>query len=586
MYGSYSQSFVPIDVTNSNASVKTGTIVINISCSANSFFFQKAVIDYAERTITKATAISVSPSSITMTPGEDNYLTTSFTPSTTTLQTCTWSSSNNSVATVNKYGLVRAIATGNATITATTSDGSNKTGTASVTVTNSIAPSGDPIVTGVTVSPSSTSLDVYNNSTRTLTATVNGTNNPSQSVTWSVYSANPVGCATVSNSGVVTAISAGTAVIRATSDADNNYYGSCTVTITDSTPVATSISATVSKTYYVGDVITSADISVKDNLDNSINDFTFANNNYQFTYSDASSGGSLTNKTFTNAITGAGKTCSLTVRVQRKARANVNSVVDTITTTGLGVAGNSYTSYQNKAFSSDAVYYAYCMKNNNNIQMKSKDSISGIVTTTSGGTIQSVTINVGSGSNTIQVYAKNTAYSSPSDLYSNDASTKGTLIGSTSETDTITFTGSYTYFGVRSSSGAIYLSSVVVTYGSSDTAANLANYIMYEDTSNQCVSKFPTAKGYFENLSSSERASFMTSDDYVISTARNRLQAWATNLGKTISYINGDYVISNAKIVKPITDTSNNATTIAIIVSLMGITVLGSFLFLKRKKEQ
>ncbi len=589
IYGSYSQTFVPVDVTNASASKKTGTIVITISCSANSFYFQKAVIDYAERTVTKASSISVSPSSITMTPGEDNYLTTNFSPSTTTLQTCTWSSSNTSVATVNKYGLVRAVANGNATITATASDGSGKTGTTSVTVASSVVPAGDPTVTGVTVSPSSTSLDVYNNTSTTLSATVNGTNNPSQSVTWSVYSSSPSGCATVNSSGAVTAVSSGTAVIRATSDADSTYYGSCTVTITDSTPVVSSISATVSKTYYVGDVITSADITVKDNLDNTINNFTFANNNYQFTYSDASSGGSLTNKVFTNAITGAGKTCSLTVRVQRKAHVVPSSVKDTITATGMGVAGNSYQSYSNQTFTSNAVYSAQCMKDSSdNLQMRSKNNNSGLVSTISGGTIQSVKITVGSVTNTVQVYAKNTAYSSPADLYSNTASTKGTLIDSTSTTKTITFTGSYTYVGIRSSNGAIYLSSIEVTYGSSDSAVNLANYIMYTDTEGQCNTKFAAAKGYFEGLTSAQRATFMTSDDYVIATARERLNAWADYLGKTISYQDGDYVISNAHYVKPYADIVNSdSSMIIIVISALGlITITGYFLLRKRKEKQ
>jgi len=256
IYGSFTQTFVPVDVTNSSASKKTGTIVITISCSTNSLYFQKAVIDYAERTITQASSISVSPSSITMTPGEDNMLITNFSPSTTTLKTNTWSSSNSSVATVNKYGLVRAIAVGTATITATASDGSGKTGTSTVTVTNSVTPSGDPTVTGVTVTPSSTSLDVSSNPTTTLTAVVNGTNNPSQTVTWTVPTSSPSGCVTVNSSGVVTAVSAGSATVRATSVADTNYYGDCTITVTNIPKTLSSISldtTNVQKTFTMGD---------------------------------------------------------------------------------------------------------------------------------------------------------------------------------------------------------------------------------------------------------------------------------------------------------------------------------------------
>lgn len=266
IYGSYSESYVPIDMTNSSASKKTGTIVITIAVSTSSLFFEKAIIDYTERTVTKASSISVSPSTILMTPGEDNILTTNFSPSNTTLKTNTWSSSNTSVATVTKYGLVRAISVGSATITATASDGSGKTGTSLITVSNSVAPSGDPTVTGVTVTPNSTSLDVTTNPTANLTAVVNGTNNPSQAVTWTVSASNPSGCVTVNSGGVVTAVSAGSATVKATSVADSNYSGTCTITVTNTPKTLSSItldttnvqkSFTVNNTFnYTGLVVT------------------------------------------------------------------------------------------------------------------------------------------------------------------------------------------------------------------------------------------------------------------------------------------------------------------------------------------
>lgn len=254
--GSYSESYVPIDMTNSSASKKTGTIVITISVTVKSFFFEKAIIDYTERTVTKVSSISVSPSSISMTPGEDNILTTNFSPSNTTLKTNTWSSSNTSVATVTKYGLVRAISVGSATITATASDGSGKTGTSLITVSNSVTPSGDPTVTGVTVTPNSTSLDVTTNPTANLTAVVNGTNNPSQAVTWTVSASNPSGCVTVNSGGVVTAVSAGSATVKATSVADSNYSGTCTITVTNSPKTLSSITldtTNVQKSFTVND---------------------------------------------------------------------------------------------------------------------------------------------------------------------------------------------------------------------------------------------------------------------------------------------------------------------------------------------
>lgn len=327
-------------------------------------------------------------------------------------------------------------------------------------------------------------------------------------------------------------------------------YGKCSddYEITVSAPVVTSIVAYVSKTYYVGESINKNDIVVTDNLNNTITNFDFSNDGYMFTYADAASGGTLTYKAFENSITYNELTCSLFARVQRKNRTEISneSVTDTITVGDTNAISTTYVDTEDLSDNSGAVYYLNNSKNNDNIQMKSKDNSSGIVSTTSGGTIASVTINVGSGEKIIEVYGKNTAYSSPADLY--DDLKQGTLIGTISSSGTITFTDSFTYVGIRSSSGAVYLSSVEITYGAKgeDNATNVANYIMYEDTDNQCLTKFDVAKGYFEGLSSSERNVFMTSTDYVVENARARLYAWAANTGNTISSNNGDYVISKA----------------------------------------
>ena len=88
-------------------------------------------------------------------------------------------------------------------------------------------------VTGVTLNKSSLSLDLAGTTTETLTATVQGTNNPSQTVNWS---SSNTSVATVNSDGKVTAKAVGIAVIKATSDQDSSFDASCTVTITDSTP--------------------------------------------------------------------------------------------------------------------------------------------------------------------------------------------------------------------------------------------------------------------------------------------------------------------------------------------------------------
>ena len=189
---------------------------------------------------------------------------------------------------------------------------------------------------------------------------------------------------------------------------------------------------------------------------------------------------------------------------------------------------------------------------------------------------------------TVDIYGKNTAYTSPTELYSNN--TQGTLLGSIVKgtSTSITIEGDYTYIGIRSNYGAIYIETITITYGGADSAVNVANYIMYEDTNNQCSTKTTTAIGYFNNLSSAERSTFMTSNDYVISTARERFNAWLANQGKSISQSNNDYVVnSNHKIVLNNIDSDNASTAfIVVLVSVVSLATIVGFILIRRKKEK
>lgn len=137
----------------------------------------------------------------------------------------TWASSAPSVATVDGNGIVTSVAQGSATITAT-SEG--KTASAAITVT---PPPAIPVAS-VAVAPTSSSLTV--GGTTTLTAiTYDASGNPltGRGIVWA--SSAPA-VATVSTSGVVTAKSAGSATITATSEGKT---GSATVTVASPAPV-------------------------------------------------------------------------------------------------------------------------------------------------------------------------------------------------------------------------------------------------------------------------------------------------------------------------------------------------------------
>jgi uncharacterized protein YjdB len=137
----------------------------------------------------------------------------------------TYSSSNASVATVAGNGDISALAPGTAAITAS-SEG--KTASASLSVS---APAPVPVAT-VSVSPPTSSLQV--GATVQLSATTSDANNnvlTGRVVAWS--SAN-TGIATVNSTGRVTAVSAGTVQITASSEGKS---ASATITVTAAAPV-------------------------------------------------------------------------------------------------------------------------------------------------------------------------------------------------------------------------------------------------------------------------------------------------------------------------------------------------------------
>src|SRR5438128_389734 len=137
-----------------------------------------------------------------------------------------WMSSNPAIAAASPSGLVTAVAAGAATITAT-SEG--KSGTASVTVTTLPPPPPPPPapVATVTVSPASASLTV--GQSVQLNATLkdaSGNVLNGRTVSWASGTS---GVATVSGSGLVTGVAAGSATLTATSEGQS---GTAAITVT------------------------------------------------------------------------------------------------------------------------------------------------------------------------------------------------------------------------------------------------------------------------------------------------------------------------------------------------------------------
>lgn len=116
--------------------------------------------------------------------------------------------------------------------------------------------------------------------------------------------------------------------------------------------------------------------------------------------------------------------------------AMAEDVTDELTYSSLGVTGTSYKDWSNKTFTSNAVYAGNTAGGNEAIQLRSKNN-SGIVSTTSGGKIKSITIVWNKAtpystsednpqSRSVDIYGSNTVYTGTSDLYA--AATQGTKI--------------------------------------------------------------------------------------------------------------------------------------------------------------
>ena len=173
----------------------------------------------ATRTVivtTKTSGVTVTPESAALNVGTTKQLTATVAPSTASNKSVTWTSSDNTIATVSSTGLVTAKGNGTATITARTASG-GYTDTCTITVTTH--------VTGVSLS--SSSLTINKGGTSQLTATVSPTTASNKSITWST--SDPA-VSTVSQTGLVTAVGGGTANITVTT-VDGSYSAQCRITV-------------------------------------------------------------------------------------------------------------------------------------------------------------------------------------------------------------------------------------------------------------------------------------------------------------------------------------------------------------------
>lgn len=150
-------------------------------------------------------------------------------------------------------------------------------------------------------------------------------------------------------------------------------------------------------------------------------------------------------------------------------------VTDVITAEGIGVNSTTYTNWSDKSFTSDAVYAGMTARKTSSnkyyIQINKGSTTNGygLVSTTSGGKIKSITITINKditdGGRYIDVYGNNSAYTASTQLY--NSTTWGTKIGEANTNNastTITPTDDYEYIGIRARSNAVYITDITIVW--------------------------------------------------------------------------------------------------------------------------
>ena len=548
-------------VVNINHAVTT-TRVIKYNTSNPRFACytsgQTAVALYKKADV-PVSSISLNKNSVSLKVGENVTLIPTVLPDNASDKTLTWTSSNESVATVSSTGVVKAVAVGNVTITATSVSDGTKMATCGVNVVAADAISlptfsvsdgaslelgstvtitaetgctleyqigtADKVAVGedskeITLSTvgdvtlkawakkeGSTSSEASINLTVTkhpislsfspdAVSVVRGGNVAAPELSGNTgsgtvtYSSDDETIATVNSStGVVTGVKAGNTTITATVAETAEYLGgSATFSVTVTKPYHTvtfSVNGNTSRTAYVQEdatitfptaVATPGDDETK--IPEEINGMTFVGW-YGSTYTHASTAPEYVSTSTTTM--GENDVTYYAVYADRTPGTQT-TVTDDLTLSTTGVTGTSYTLWSGKSVTSSAVYAGNSAGGNSSIQLRSNNNDSGIISTTSGGKVKKVVLvwnsNTSNG-RTVDIYGKNSAYSEAADTYDNNK--QGTKLGSIvyGTSTELDVTGDYTYVGLCSKSGALYLDKVSITWetGTPDTYSNFCTTV-------------------------------------------------------------------------------------------------------------
>lgn len=141
-------------------------------------------------------------------------------------------------------------------------------------------------------------------------------------------------------------------------------------------------------------------------------------------------------------------------------------VIDTLTNVIIGISGQNYKNFSDVTQTSDAVYSGRMAGGDNTsgdaIQLRTKDSNEGIISTTSGGLLKHIKVvwnSATTNDRALKIYTSDTVYHSPNDLYN-----YARCFDSISKGVTDLELNNKPYIGIRSKQSALYLNAIYITW--------------------------------------------------------------------------------------------------------------------------
>ena len=183
--------------------------------------------------------LALNKAALTLEVGKAETLIATITPSNATNKMITWTSSDPTVATVDKNGKVTGVKVGSARITASTSNG--KSAMCTVTIKSNIA------VAVTEISLNERIIRLYKGKSETLTATITPSNATDKTVTWTSSDST---IATVDKNGKVTGVKVGNATITAITK-DGKKKATCLVNVDTISLPESSLSIAINEQKYL-----------------------------------------------------------------------------------------------------------------------------------------------------------------------------------------------------------------------------------------------------------------------------------------------------------------------------------------------